>query len=202
VRGKPGPTKTRDLKDRLETLENLVTTLMSGNANVQLPQKLRDLDITSREHNSVSDHDSGIGQDDVNAPSSKPVPVATYSGTTSVETLSNEAPFLQDEDGQLNYIDPSHWQSILEDIKEVREHLSGTGSPVHKMGSGGSPQDVAQPDASFLFGEESTATLAEILTSLPSQAQCDVLLSGYFNMPFLILGMIRDRRWDIWLSDL
>jgi hypothetical protein len=193
VRGKPGPSKTRDLKDRLETLENLVTTLMSGNANV-LPQKLKDLEITGTRGNSASNgEDVETAQSDVPKSNSKNlhnVPVSTYSGTTPSEALSSEAPFLQDEDGQLNYIDPGHWQSILEDIKEVKEHLTGTGSPMHTMGSGGSPShDGAQGDASFLFGlEDGRATLSEILSSLPAQAQCDVLLAGYFNTPFIILG--------------
>lgn len=83
--------------------------------------------------------------------------VTSEAASTSLKTLSAEAPFLQDEDGQLNYIDPGHWQSILEDIKEVREHL--TGSLPNRIGP--SLNDGAQADASFLFGEESRASLAE-----------------------------------------
>lgn len=102
-------------------------------------------------------------------------------------TLIAEAPHLQKNgDGQLNYIDRSHWQSILEDIKEVREHLntsSSESSPdlaIHDL-------KAVVPGASFLFSEQIPANLIQILTSLPPRPRCDMLVSVYFNSRYMML---------------
>ena len=161
-----------------------MTAFVSGQAGT-LPQKLKDLEIALP----TPEIDDSEGGKDGSPPEkpAKETAVATFSGITSSEPLNTEAPFLQEnEDGQINYVSPYHWQSILDDIKEVKEHLTDSYPPSH----GGSPGDNVQSDASFLFGSESRATLAEILSSLPSQAKCDTMLSSYFTMPFLILAIV------------
>ena len=107
------------------------------------------------------------------------------------ERLTPATPHLQEsDDGQVNYIDPSHWQSILEDIREVREHLSPTQtvSSEHKTQR---PNELQGSDASFLFGAEQDATLDEVLSFLPEQPICDMLLSWYFSTSFMTLGEIQ-----------
>jgi hypothetical protein len=113
------------------------------------------------------------------------------SSVTVDEGLTPATPHLQEsDDGQVNYIDPSHWQSILEDIREVREHLSPTqtASSEHKVQG---LIELQGSDASFLFGAEQSASLDDVLLSLlPEQPICDMLLSWYFNTNFMTLGEI------------
>jgi hypothetical protein len=90
-------------------------------------------------------------------------------------------------DGQVHYIDRNHWLSILEDIKEVREHLSGSSHPSPYDG-GSQEHDRIEPDASFLFGANPNVDISDILTSLPPQPVCDRLLSFYFSTRFLVGG--------------
>jgi hypothetical protein len=106
------------------------------------------------------------------------------------DALTPEGPHLQETgDGQVNYIDPSHWLSILDDIKEVREHLSVSNQPLSQNEAGFNAG--AASDASFLFNPNQISSLDEILSSLPSQPICDMLLSWYFNSPFMVLGKLK-----------
>lgn len=102
--------------------------------------------------------------------------------------LTPETPHLQEsDDGQVNYIDPSHWQSILEDIREVREHFS----PSKPTPSSDKPDDGSagpETDPSLLFGSKSRVSMDDVLSSLPSQPICDMLLSRYFGARFMVLG--------------
>jgi hypothetical protein len=81
---------------------------------------------------------------------------------------------LHSKGGQLNYIDSSHWRSILNDIKEVREQLSIQDEPDIEV----------QPEVDLVFGPQPTS---DILQSLPSRPVCDGLLSQYFNATYMIL---------------
>lgn len=112
---------------------------------------------------------------------------AAFTGTGGEDTLTPETPHLQETvDGQVNYIDPGHWLSILDDIKEVREHLSVPSQPASQSETGlGADRES---DAGFLLGSSQNASLDEILSSLPSQPTCDMLLSWYFNSRFMVLG--------------
>lgn len=89
------------------------------------------------------------------------------------------------QDGQMSYVDSSHWLSILQDIKELRKELSLTETPIQEEQSIGGFN--AQPGADLVFGPLQSLTISEILQSLPPKAVCDNLLSYYFNFPFYVL---------------
>lgn len=105
------------------------------------------------------------------------------------DALTPETPRLQTADnGQVSYIDPSHWQSILEDIREVRDHLA----PSNNITSNDRPTDVEdqtpEHDAAFVFGSRSDLNIEDILTALPPQPICDMMLSWFFGQSFMVLG--------------
>lgn len=158
---------------------------LSGNISQSaLPQQLKDLNIRP----GLGNDDRDVGEDD--PPTSQdqgPRPDTSQPKNSSEAALPTEGLYLQHSgDGQLNYISPGHWESILDDIKEVREHL--TGAVPSRIGLYSA--DSVQADASFLFGDAQPATMSDILSSLPPRARCDMLLSGYFNLPYLILAII------------
>jgi hypothetical protein len=178
-RSKPESSKQRDLKDRLNTLESLVSSFISGDTAI-LPRSPINAGSNIESTGSVvssTDQLSNTGKLDT-APSSS-------SGREYA--LTPETPHLQEtREGQVNYIDPSHWLSLLEGIKDVRDHLSMPTQPLSQNDTG---PDVNQAsDASFLFNLNQTSSLDEILSSLPSQPICDMLLSWYFNSRYMVLG--------------
>ncbi|SPO01772.1 uncharacterized protein DNG_04445 [Cephalotrichum gorgonifer] len=123
---------------------------------------------------------------------------SALSGLSGDDALTPETPHLQETfDGQVNYIDPSHWMSILEDIKEVREHLSGQ-VPTQPMSHHDTRfnLDHEVTDPSFLPNSVQDVSLDEILSSLPSQPICDMLLSWYFNSRYMVLGIIHPGKFQ------
>ncbi|KAF2502981.1 hypothetical protein BU16DRAFT_546096 [Lophium mytilinum] len=175
-RNKPEPSKGRDLKDRLNTLENLVSSFLSADAVIQ-PGLLNESELAIEDSGFVA-------------------PSAERSSSGGEDTLTPETPHIQQTgNGQVNYIDPSHWLSILDDIKEVREHLSISNQPISRNETD-FDIDLAVSDASFLFNLDPNPSFDEILRSLPSQPICDMLLSWYFNSRFMVLGIIHPAKFQ------
>lgn len=184
-RSKPGPSKGRELKDRLNTLENLVSSFLSGDAVIHPGLPI--------ENEPTAGHRSIIASPS-NQFNGSTEQSSTFDGSSGEDALTPETPHLQETgSGQVNYIDPSHWLSILDDIKEVQEHLSSSDQPISRNETA-FDTDGAISDASFLFPADHNPTLGEIVQSLPSQPICDMLLSWYFNSQFMVLGKKTDGR--------
>ncbi|OTB10589.1 hypothetical protein K445DRAFT_386538 [Daldinia sp. EC12] len=178
-RSEPSNSQPRALKDRLNALESLVSSLLTGDAVVR-PGTISRGEPTTRSVESVAS------------------PARYYNTPSSVreDALTPESLHLQETaDGQVNYIDPNHWQSILDDIKEVREHLSASDEPVPRHEKGAVADRVVL-DASFLLNSDRIPNLDEILSSLPPQPICDMLLSWYFSSRFMVLGVIHPDKFQ------
>jgi len=105
--------------------------------------------------------------------------------------LNPEMPRIrQTHDGHLNYVDSSHWLSVLEDIREVREHLSPEGGILSQdmPRASGASWEPDPPEVGSVLGLEASTTMEDILASLPPRPICDRLLSHYFNSRFQVLG--------------
>ncbi|RYC57590.1 hypothetical protein CHU98_g8628 [Xylaria longipes] len=178
----------RDLQDRLNTLEDLIGSLVSGDTIVRARTNL--------------DKELGLDRSETVSPSveqsNKPIQLDSISSSPgrTEAALTPETPHLQEAgDGQVNYIDPSHWQSILEDIKEVREHLAIPDQllPQNDLGRG---THRVLADASHLFGSIPNTTFTEILGSLPPQPICDRLVSWYFSTQIFISGIVHPAKFQ------
>lgn len=184
-RNKPAPSKPRELKDRLNTLESLVSSFLSGDPAIR-PEV-------------PTPNDSATGRGEIVASSAGGENGSVKQGLAlggtggGEDALTPETPHLQETvDGQVNYIDPGHWLSILDDIKEVREHLSLSSQPASQT-EAGSGTNRGVPDA-FILSSGEDPRLDEVLSSLPSQPTCDMLLSWYFNSRFMVLGKLESTQ--------
>lgn len=192
--GRSRSVKPRDLKDRLSSLETLVSSFLAqssspttaavplqGLSQVTSHEMDGSIDLTTEQlsRTTFSAEDQGYRTVSANEADNK--------GAVSTEVML----------GSVKFIDPSHWLSILDDIKEVREHLAGQedsdstpdtldNAPASTTPSGSSDPSIllASPPA------HGTASLDEILTRLPAKSVCDMLLSWYFNSQFMVLGMV------------
>lgn len=110
-------------------------------------------------------------------------------GSTDSTTPTGERGTLHVQGGQMNYVDSSHWLSILHDIKEVREQLALSSAQEQE---GNSFDRIGpQPDADLVFGLQQPLNISEIIRSLPSRPVCDSLLSQYFNSQYMIIRKIQ-----------
>jgi hypothetical protein len=108
-----------------------------------------------------------------------------YSEASVPEVPKTSAGFFHIQDGQVNYVDSNHWLSILDDVREVRRHLTlsdiGTQESLFDDGS----DREREPD--LTISPMPRHSIHEILRSLPPRAVCDSLLSRYFNQDYVVL---------------
>ncbi|KAK8107275.1 uncharacterized protein PG998_009288 [Apiospora kogelbergensis] len=197
-RTRPGPNKSRDMRDRLNALESLVSSFLAGEAPLQTsPSAVSENNSTGSEGlpmpvNTVRSTNAPLVAEHGEPPASH----VSISRSSKDAPPSPETPNLQKtSDGQVNYIDPSHWLSILDDIKEVREHLS---VPNQSRGHSGMALDANHmtPDATFLSLPTQTLSLNDALSALPTRSTCDRLVSWYFNARFMVLGIVHPAKFQ------
>jgi hypothetical protein len=149
--------------DRLKNLENIVLQFVQNG-------------ITEKNQEQVTDNASN---------SSESMGHLGGSTTTDINPPADERGTLQVREGQINYLDSSHWLSILHDIKEIREELALSNAQAQEDQSlGDSP---VQPEVDLIFGPLQPPTISEMLRSLPPRHVCDSLLSQFFNAKYMIL---------------
>ncbi|KAK8093990.1 fungal-specific transcription factor domain-containing protein [Apiospora hydei] len=156
-RARSEPNRHRDMKDRLNNLERLVSSLLTGEAPV-------------RTGPSAAGGNRNNGMDSENIPTLANTPLSERHGQP-IAPLSPETPnFQKTGDGQLNYIDPSHWLSILDDTKEVREHLSVPNQPMaHSIKA--LDANHMTPDTGYLSTPSQGFSLGDALSALPTRPQ-------------------------------
>ncbi|KAK7978076.1 hypothetical protein PG996_004122 [Apiospora saccharicola] len=197
-RARSEPNKPRDMKDRLNTLEKLVSSFLAGEApalaspsatggsNSTDNETIPTLVNTPRSERYSESIAADIGLSRPNG-----------DATLSPETLNLQAT----GDGQVNYIDPSHWLSILDDIKEVREHLSVPNQPMAHSAMALDSNHMV-PDATFLSMPTQTLSLSGALSALPTRPTCDRLISWYFNSRFMVLGIVHPAKFQADVSNI
>lgn len=183
VRSKTRALKERALSDRLKRLEDTIQSFVGG----------QDASQTNPLPQSEVAHTVNWGG---SLPSARGVSVATTGLAASNGPRTGGQHLLKKaipgnshaHHGKTSHVDSSHWVSILEDIKEVRESLSAVdpfsiSEPTNDGGSG-------QPDVSLAHGPETRLNIKDILISLPTRPICDMLVSRYFNASYMVLGGI------------
>ncbi|KUL89199.1 hypothetical protein ZTR_03820 [Talaromyces verruculosus] len=86
------------------------------------------------------------------------------------------------------YIEYTHWLSILDEIKEVREQLAESDimtSPVDNADINEEAQEEEEIDL-VLGATKPLPTFQDIINSLPPRPICDTLLSQYFTSPVVL----------------
>lgn len=181
--------RNRNVNDRLKRLEDLVSSFLDDGPTVQSRE------ISLRE-GAVNENETPMSILGIPAG----LPALSGEGTRSYETIEQQAAdmetprMLETPSGQIRYVNASHWLSILDDIKELREHLSPPGdssdnTPILNDGpyrnTGGTPEH----GVNILFGMSQDPSLQEILSTLPPQPACDRLVSHYFNTRYQVLGV-------------
>ncbi|KAH6856885.1 hypothetical protein B0I37DRAFT_318729, partial [Chaetomium sp. MPI-CAGE-AT-0009] len=192
-RTEPASSKKTNLADRLRKLEALVSSFASQDLVIQ---QRSGTDGSS----ATDDHTAGAISTEGPGPPAGAGPNTDSrfdhdqnNQSKDQKGLHPEAPRIrQTYDGPVNYVDSNHWLSVLEDIREVREHLSPEGNFLQQEipTSNGAFSEPGLPEVSSVLGLNASSSLDDILTSLPSRPICDRLLSHYFNSRFLVLGIL------------
>lgn len=171
VRGKGHISKQRALHDRLRLLEDSIESILGGAQTAQITEKTAQAEDT-RNATQIVGHVS---------------PDKLSSGNSNDTIQQNQIAQKEAKPGQDAYVDPSHWVSILDDIKEVREHLKNGDKFSFKEAIDDAGGDL-QPEVSLADGLEHSLNIHDILAALPARPICDMLISRYFNSRYMVLG--------------
>lgn len=178
IRNKPRTPKV-NIQERLDNLENLLSSMVSTTSPAKIGSGLHGQSASSSSTSKVS-------------ASYQKYELSVMSTSNSQEdnVLPPELPHRHESgDGQVSYVHPSHWMAIMDEIKEVREHLSAFDRPLLQEEAerkNNSPEDRV----GFLFSSFPTVDIEEVLSSLPPRQTCDGLVSQYFNSRFMALGKV------------
>lgn len=164
------------MKEKLKNLEEVVSSLLAQQGPLSAGRQHSDQLETSEEHLHPSLR---------KASSTTAYSAGSGSSPVKDDVLDKESPrALLGEDGQVHYVNPSHWLSVLEEIKEVREILpSDDAALAHDFSRVG-----VDPDVGFPFTQTEAVDIDEILASVPPPSVCRNLLSAYFNAGYAIPG--------------
>ncbi|KAB5580338.1 fungal-specific transcription factor domain-containing protein [Coniochaeta sp. 2T2.1] len=163
-------TNKETVTDRLNRLENLVVTIA---------------------------REGGLARGDAAA-----VP-SMLSGTQAPSSPADHLTAITRQDSsksETSYVDPSHWSSLLEDIRQIRDELSPSNGRDQSDDSHLTPTSVSEPcftagegvptREDLIFGSFGALELRQILTNLPPRHMCDMLVSQYFRARHAILPIV------------
>lgn len=157
--------KTKSVNERLKSVEDLISSLARNG--------------TSSAFQTVNPP-----QEDTSMTDDAELIFASHPSVNTVKTTDNK---LLGGD-KATYLDSSHWTSLLEDIREIREQLSPSNfdeqsSTVHSVSAGAewTPKEVVGDEIDLVFGQNEGLDFQEILQSMPSRQVCDMLVSQYFR---------------------
>ncbi|PTB44834.1 hypothetical protein M441DRAFT_129504 [Trichoderma asperellum CBS 433.97] len=184
IRNKPRTPKV-NIQERLDNLESMLSSMVSttspaglGSGNHEQPASSSS---TSRVSTSYQKYE---------------LSVTSTSNSQEDHVLPPELPHRHETgDGQVSYVDPSHWMAILDEIKEVREHLSAFDRPLLQE-EPGHKNHLPEEGVGFLFSTFPVVDIQEVLTSLPPRQTCDALVSQYFNSRFMALGILHPAKFQ------
>jgi hypothetical protein len=170
--------------DRLQRLEDLVLQFMensvsqspaSSNGTGRVSTNLG-LSLYAQSSNSTDRASHGLSLD-------RP------RDSTRAEANFNDTNGLLDVNGaETNYVDSSHWLSVLNEIKEVREYLQPGNVARESLPDNGPGTETS---VDLVFGSVQHLQLPDILRAIPQRRVVDSLLSSYFNTKYMIL-----RKWS------
>ncbi|KAF5593536.1 transcriptional regulatory [Fusarium pseudocircinatum] len=82
--------------------------------------------------------------------------------------------------GLVGQVDSSHWSSILENIRAIRDELPATSPQASTLSSATLNNDASTSEADFDMGSPDGLTIERILSALPPRQVCDTLVSVFF----------------------
>ncbi|KPM40995.1 hypothetical protein AK830_g5550 [Neonectria ditissima] len=168
-----------DMQNRIGRLEDLIVTLVHGDANIESPSRASGTAVTSVATTSSTSQSMGAGQnDEVNLEDCERYGNIGCDLANSLGVLNIDL-----KKGKSVYIGQEHWQTILSGISEVKNYFSD-----HKKELENSYEKIrmskpasAREGLTFLLGSVPAATEVELRAELPPRSTVLALCMRYFN---------------------
>lgn len=82
--------------------------------------------------------------------------------------------------GLVGQVDSSHWSSILDNIRAIRDELPAASPQASTLSSVTLNNGASASEADFDMGSPDGVTIERILSDLPPRQVCDTLVSVFF----------------------
>ncbi|KAF5643139.1 transcriptional regulatory [Fusarium sp. NRRL 52700] len=152
--------KRESVADRLKNLESLIATVAQKTQKPSPTSSMYNSEDTSQKQHVL------MGIDNVHR--------ADNSRSEAVANRDNPAGAL------VGQVDSSHWSSILENIRAIRDELPAASPQVSNVSSVTLINDASTSEADFDMGSPDGLTIEHILSALPPRQVCDTLVSLFF----------------------
>ncbi|KAF5693133.1 hypothetical protein FDENT_2275 [Fusarium denticulatum] len=152
--------KNESVADRLKNLESLIATVA---------QKTQKPSPTSSTYNNDSTAQTQHGITGIDH-----MHLADNSRSEALANRDNAA------SGLVGQVDSSHWSSILENIRAIRDELPAASPQASTLSSVTLNNDASTSEADFDMGSPDGLTIERILSALPPRQVCDTLVSVFF----------------------
>lgn len=170
-----------EMQGRIDRLEGLVLSLMT-NGPPSAGQAVADMDTSGYPSAGPSRYGKGSISSSTSFTIPEGVEVGMDGDESEVEQVTKSVGVMRVDNGKAFFIDENHWYSILAGISEVKnyfsEHKKQFEDQMHKFVN---KTDEGRLGLGYLFAVNKPADKAEILARFPTKAQCDILITRFFQ---------------------
>ncbi|KAF5574263.1 transcriptional regulatory [Fusarium pseudoanthophilum] len=166
--------RNESVADRLKNLESLIATAAQ---NTQTPNP-----TSSTDTNEVT----AQGQ-----PASDNIPLPGVSRPEAVVSTADTVP-----SSLVGQVDSSHWSSMLENIRAIRDDLPADSPNTSNISSTTLNNDFLTNEANFDLGSPDGLTLDHILSAVPPRQVCDTLVSVFFLSHYTMMPILHPTKFQ------
>ncbi|KAF4429659.1 transcriptional regulatory [Fusarium acutatum] len=98
--------------------------------------------------------------------------------------------------GLVGQVDSSHWSSMLENIRAIRDDLPAASPETSTLSSVTLNNDVLASEATFDMGSPDGVTIEHILSALPPRQVCDTLVSVFFLSHYTMMPILHPTKFQ------
>ncbi|KAG5766787.1 hypothetical protein H9Q72_005159 [Fusarium xylarioides] len=155
--------KHESVADRLKNLESLIATVAEKTQKPNPTSSMHNNDTTTQTQHEVAGIDN--------------MHLADNSRSEALANRENAA------SGLVGQVDSSHWSSILDNIRAIRDELPAASPQASTLSSATLNNDASASEADFEMGSPDGLTIERILSALPPRQVCDTLYESFWVSP-------------------
>ncbi|KAF5983485.1 transcriptional regulatory [Fusarium coicis] len=162
--------KNESVADRLKNLESLIATVAEKTQKPSPTSSMHNNDNTAQTQHGVAGIDN--------------MRLADNSRSEALANRENAA------SGLIGQVDSSHWSSILDNIRSIRDELPAASPQASTLSSVTLNNDASTSEADFDMGSPDSLTIERILSALPPRQVCDTLVSVFFLSHYTMMPLL------------
>ncbi|CCT71889.1 uncharacterized protein FFUJ_08173 [Fusarium fujikuroi IMI 58289] len=121
--------------------------------------------------------------------------IATLSDQSRSEAVANSGGDSVSS-GLMGQVDSSHWSSILENIRAIRDELPAASPQASTLSSVTLNNDASTNEVDFDMGSPSGLSIEHILSALPPRQVCDTLVSVFFLSHYTMMPILHPTKFQ------